>query len=257
MKKTLLSIIVIVVILFGTVLLTKDMLAKAALIKGIKAAAGLEVSTRSVHIGILRSVAGIEGLKISNPSGFSDAFLADIPEIYVDYDLPSLFKKKVHLKELRINIQELLVSQGKDRKFNVSRLTLLMPKPSGAEPPQINIDELVLKVGKVVYKDYAQEPGPKILEYNLNIDERFSNVTDPSKLAGQVIVKILARVNITDFLNVNLKPVKEQFSQGLQQGQALVSEATGTAKQSVGELQGTTKETIDAAKGNFKKLLGQ
>lgn len=255
MKKIFLSLLVFLFVVVGIALLLKDMLAKAALIREVKAATGLEVGIRKVHIGIFKTSVSIEGLTISNPPGLADELLADIPEVYVDYDLPSLFIDTIHIRELRLIVQELHVVQDKDRKFNLGRVAFLAPKPLGAKSAQLAIDQLVLNIGRLVYKDYTREPTPKVLEYDLALHETFRNVTDPSKLAGQVIVKILARVNISDFLN--LQSVKGKVPRGLQQVPAQVPEAAGSVKQGIEEVQGSAASTLNSASDDVKKLLGQ
>ncbi|MFH1790840.1 MAG: hypothetical protein ABH885_02515, partial [Candidatus Omnitrophota bacterium] len=54
------------------------------------------------------------------------------------------------------------------------------------------IDRLRLKIGKVSYKDYSARQGtPRVMEYNINLDEEYTNITNPYTLVSLIVVKAL------------------------------------------------------------------
>jgi hypothetical protein len=196
----------------------RNIIVKEAIKKGIEEAAGIEVEIKKIDIGLLKSSVEIQSLKIYNPAGFTERLMADIPQIYVDYDLAGFFKNKVHLKKLRIDIKELSAVLGKSGKLNFNSLALLAPKPSGNKPPEVKIDELYLKIGKVAYKGYLPALGGRGAEFNLNIEETFHDVTDPSKLTRDILNRILSRLGISDFAKLDIPGEITQMKQKVVEG---------------------------------------
>ena len=68
----------------------------------------------------------------------------------------------------------------------------------------MQIDELNLKIGKLIYKDYSMPGEPSVSEYNINIDSRYKNI----KNANQIIKLIVARAVINTAVE-NLLDVRE------------------------------------------------
>ena len=84
-------------------------------------------------------------------------------------------------------------------KLNVNSLALLVPKQGSGKPPEVKIDELFVKIGKVSYQGYFPGAGVKTMEFDPNINETFHDVTDPSKVAGQIIHSIISKIGIGSF----------------------------------------------------------
>lgn len=231
MKKVFMSIIVVLLILVVVAVFARDMFARAFFTNALRKITGLEVKTSAIRIGLSKSFVAIEGLEVSNPAGFPDKLMIQAPEIYVAYDLGAFFKQKVHLSEIRIDIAQLAVIQDKSMKLNVNSLALLLPKPSGQKPPEVKIDTLKLKIGKVVYKNYGLGPEPKAVEFNPNIDETFTDVTDPSKITSEILVKVLSRLGISDLASFGTKTFKEEVAKIEGQAKTAAGEAVNKAKE--------------------------
>lgn len=218
MKKIAISILILAVCAVIVLVAARNIIVKEAIKKGIEEAAGIKVEIKKIDIGLFKPLVEIQSLKIYNPSGFTERLMADIPQIYVDYDLAGFFKNKVHLKELKIDIKELSAVLDKSGKLNFNSLALLAPKPSGNKPPEIKIDELTLKIGKVVYKGYLSALGGTGGELNLNIEEKFRDVTDPSKLTRDILNRILSRIGISDFAKLVIPGEITQMKQKVVEG---------------------------------------
>lgn len=236
MKKLIISIVVAVVIIVGGFVIARNILARTIIIKGVKAVTGMAVDIKSINIGLIRSGISVSGLRIYNPSGFSDRLLADIPEVYVDFDLLGLFRNQVHLRQLKIDINECDIILNESGKLNVNSLALFLPKPGGGKPPEVKIDELRLKIGKVIYKDYFPAVGARSKEFNIDIDENFHDVTNPSRVAGDILKRILERIGIAGLANFDIKTQATQIKEQTQQA--------------VGDLLQKTKEDL---KSTFSK----
>ena len=226
MKKILINIIVVIVIVVSGLVIARNILAKMIIVKGVKSVTGMAVDIKSINIGLRHSGIAVKGLKIYNPAGFNDKLLADIPEVYVDFDLLGLLRNQVHLRQLKINISELSVILNENRKLNVNSLALLSPKSSGTKTAQVKIDELQLKIIKVAYQGYLPAVGVKSKEFNINIDENFHDVANPSKVAADILKRILGRIGIGDLANFGIKVEATQIKEQAQQAAGEVMQQT-------------------------------
>ncbi|MFA5411269.1 MAG: hypothetical protein WC321_05360 [Candidatus Omnitrophota bacterium] len=226
MKKFLIAIIVVIVIILGGLVIARNIIARTVIVRGIKAVTGMAVDIRSISIGLARSGISVSGLKIYNPEGFKDRLLADIPELYVDFDLLGFFRNQAHLRRLKIYIDEFNVVLNESGKLNVNSLALFLPKPGGGKPPEVKIDELRLKIAKVVYKGYLPALGVKSGEFNIDIDETFHDVTNPSKVAGDILKRILNRIGIGGLENFKIKDLSTQIKEEAQRAVGGIIEGT-------------------------------
>jgi len=129
-----------------------------------------------------------------------------MPEIYVDYDLPAIFKGKVHLEEMRLNMNEFVVVKNEKGELNLDALKVVQAQKEGKKPeakakeggkiPEIQIDTLKLKVGKVVYKDYSGGGNPTVREFKVNLDEELANLIlfEQAYSAAARIVSVIQRM---------------------------------------------------------------
>jgi len=225
MKKLMIAVLIIVLLVAGGVFFGRNILARLIIVKGIKQACGLKVEISGIDIR-LPSVR-ISGLKVYNPSDFRDRVMLDIPEIYVDFDLPGFFKNKVYLHKLRLDIRKIDIVLNEQGKLNVNSLALLLPKSSGKKPPEVKIDELSVKIEKVVYRGYFPVVGVKSGEFDLRIDETFRNVTEPSKITRQLLERVLSRIGLSDLDNLKdagKKKLKEELNEVTQEAVDKVTE---------------------------------
>ena len=226
MKKNLIGIVTVIVIIVFLFLAARNILARTIVAKGVKAVTGMAVDIKSINIGLFRPGISVTGLKVYNPQGFSDKLLAHIPEVYVDFDLAGLLRNRVHLRQLKIDISELNVILSESRKLNVNSLALFLPKPGVGKAPQVQIDELWLKVGKVTYKAYLPAVGVKSKEFNMALDEKFHDVTNPSKVAADVLKRVLAHLGIANLANFDIKAQATQIKEQAQQAVGGVLQGT-------------------------------
>ena len=242
MKKILIATFMLIIFVVIVLVIARNSIVKTAIIKGVEAAAGVEVKIQDVDIGLFNSYATIKYLKVYNPAQFSDRLMADIPQIYLDYDLAGFLKNKVHFKKLKIEIKELSVVMNEKGKLNINSLAVLLPKPNGTKPPEVKIDVLILKIGKVVSKGYLTVIGAKTMEFALNLDETFNDVTNPSKVAGEIFKKIISRINISDFANIDIAGANKSVEE---------------VKSAIKELESTGKGTLEKAKEDLKNIFSQ
>jgi len=118
----------------------------------------------------------------------------------------------------------------------------------------MQVDVLELKVGKVIYKDYSKGAQPAVQEFNLNLNERFTDINDPNKLVGVIVAKALANTTIARLANFDLKALEGTLGDTLATAQKLagsaqevISSSSGTVAQVAQKAEETAKETTKAA----------
>ncbi len=201
---------------FGRVILVK-----AAVSVGVKKVTGLPLRIERMQVGVFRTTVGAQGVQLLNPAGFPDRVMADIPELYVDYDLPAFFRGKIHLEELKIHLREFVVVRNARDELNLDSLSSVQqakarkeekPVPSHSrKPAPLQMDRLHLKVGKVIYKDYSRGGTPFVQEFNVNLDERYSAITDPTALGSLIVSRALFKTAIAQLANFDLNALNRQI----------------------------------------------
>ena len=212
LKKILIGSVLLVVVLLAA----KNVVAKIAVSSGVWGVTGLKLEMRSLSVGLFRSRVHAQGVKLYNPEGFPDKIMADLPELYVDYDLPAFFTGKTHLRELRVDLNEFVVVKDAQGRLNLDSLKPVQKakqegkeKPKPVKPGSFRIDDLQLKVGRVVYKDYSGGGAPRIEEYPVNLDEHHKNVNDPTALGALIVSRALLKTSVARLANFDLKELDD------------------------------------------------
>lgn len=271
MKKKIIIIPAIVFAIIIALFVSKNMIIKTSVTTGVKAMTGLKLSIRSMNVGVFKSLIGINELQLYNPSGFEDKLMMDLPEIYVDYNLGAIMGGKAHLEEVRLNLREFIVVKNANGQLNLDSLRVVeetedegVKKDDGkkekTEMPDIQIDLLALKIDRVIYKDYSKGSSPKVKEFNVNIDERYENITDPQSFVRLIIVKALKNTTIASLANFDIGKLQKGLTEtvrkttekaletqinAVEAGKNLIEEKTTE----------TTKDAVEKASDTIKKFL--
>ncbi len=261
MKRVITFILVVAAVLFGLVL-AKNSLAQGAVQGVFKKVTGLDLKIASLNLGIMAGRLDARGIRLNNPPGFVDPVMADMPVLLVDLEPASLFGGSPHLEEVQLELKELIVVKNADGKLNLDYL-----KPAGsqkatsdkpakaAKAPQIQIDSLRLKIGKVIYKDYSKGGNPSVQQFSLNLDETNTNITNVNALLPLIISKALFNTTLGKLVNFDISGLASQLdlsgvnfdSLGMGRFKDLSAQA---AKQAQGALSGATKALQGAASGS-------
>lgn len=249
--KKLFTVTAVILGLLIFISLTKNVIAKNAVSAGVRAITGLKLNMRSMDVDIIRTLISIKGLELFNPSGFKDKLMVDMSEIYVDYDLGAFLKGKVHLERVRLNLKEFVVVKNQRGELNLDSIKTVKAKKKTptkkTKMPDIQIDVLELKIGKVIYKDYLSKTSPKVREFNVNIDERYENITDPRMFANLIVFKALMNTSIAGLADFDLGLLQDGLGVTLGTASKVVD---GTAD----AVLETGAKVTDAAKKTTEKL---
>ncbi len=254
MKKILIAIVVILVVLF----LAKDYIAGAFLTMGVSSFTDLSASVQKLDLGVFKSAVDVKGFKLYNPPMvFKDRVMMDMPELYINYDAGSMLSGTKHFKEIKLNLKEFVVVKNVDGKLNLDSLKAIetkigQKKSEEQQASSLKIDVLELKIDKVVYKDYSRAGTPVIKEFNVGINERYTNITNPKSLVSLIVFKALVNTSIASLANIDLGPLKGAASDALGN---VTKAAVGAAAGAIGVSSGAAKEAASTATEAVKKLL--
>lgn len=255
MKRALRILIVSLVVLVISAF-AKDVIIKVSVEKAVEIVTGLKLSIQSFKVAIIRTYVDIKNLRLYNPPGYKDRMMLHITNIYVVYDLSDIIAGNMHLPELAIRLKEFVVVKNEKGELNLNSLKVVQAQKEGkkpesarkGKPQQIKIDTLELEIGKVIYKDYSQGDKPIIRIFNINLKERYSNITNPYTLASLIVVKALTNTTIANLTNFDLQGLNGTISDTLATAQKVTAEAVGKATQIVKDAKGTVQTATDTAK---------
>ena len=259
MKPFFKGVLLVLLVMAIAVWLLKNAVAKAAVTTGVQAMTGLHLGIHSMNVGIVNSAVGIRGLTLENPAGFSDRVMVDLPEIYVRYDLGAFLQQRVHLPEVRLDLKEFMVVRDPQRRLNLDALKVVQQSKRGpapakkAEPekaPEIQIDALRLKIGKVVFKDYTGGGAPHVQEFSINLDERYTQITNPQALAALIVSRALMNTSVAKLTGLDVSAIQSQMGAQLRQAMAGAAVAARAVQaEATKQLQTTTQGVTKAAEG--------
>jgi len=267
MKKLTMIVVVVLGVLIA-VAFAKDFIIKTSVEAGVGVVTGLRISIGSFRAGILSTLVDIGNLKIYNPEGFKDKVMLDMPKIYVDYDLSDIMKGTIHMTAIKIYLREFVVVKNESGQLNLDSLKVVQAEKDGGKAeakeagklPPIRIDVLELKIGRVLYKDYSRGGEPMTKEFNINLDERYENITDPYSIVSLIVVKAMANTSVGSMAGFDVRGLQKTIPGILGSAQKVATRAASEvhktaakALKGIGDMPGNTHETVkkttDALKG--------
>lgn len=251
MKSILKVLLIAIVIVFGLAL-AKDLIAKAAIENGAQLVTGLGLKMDRFHLGILKGKVEINNLRLQNPRGYEEPSMMKMPRILVDIEPAAILKGKIHLEDMIIEMEEFYVVKNSQGELNLD--TLKPVQKEGAEPqpekkkkeagamPEMQIDHLHLKVGKVVFKDFSKGGEPSVKNFNINLDEEFENITDPNTLVRLIVAKTLLQTSIGNLIDFDLGGLNESVGEALASSKEMAMKAASEAQAKLGDAAGSARE---------------
>ena len=262
---------VIILAVIVVAFLAKNMIAKSVVETAVRAVAGVKLDLGKLNVGLTNTLVEIKDLNLHNPKGFQDPIMLSMPEIFVDYSLSKIFTGKVHVDEIRVHLKEFLVVKDKDGKLNLDSLKVIQnqkkkdvkkeeKKGEAIKPSDVAIKNLSLKVERVVFKDYSKGDEPKVKEFNLNINENYSDIENLQAVAALIIVKVMTKTTLASLTSFDVTGLSDSVSGALSGAtdvaQKAVGEAADTAKKALGGAKDTLKGTTEDLKGLIKNPFG-
>jgi hypothetical protein len=189
---------------------------------------GFDVTVKSLVLNPFKAEVDVHGLLVKNPHTFPRTEYLDIPTFHARAPLKTLWAANPVIDFVRVEIQQITFVRNSDGTLNATLFyDRLFPalkeqkptptprpvtkpgeRPAPTKPPEPTkpprerpapdkpeflIRRLELKLHRVVTDDrYSRTPTNK--EFNLAIDQTFSDVTDPAQLFTPAVIRALSPV---------------------------------------------------------------
>ncbi len=188
--KWLFILVLTAVALVVGLLFSKDAILKATVEQQIRAQTGMDAKIGRLSLGLLSPVVTIENLKLHNTPEFGGTPFLDIRELHLEYDRDALAQRKLRIKLLRLNLEELTVVRNASGTTNITT----MKGPAPAKPPRLagdvefyGVDVLNLSLGKIQLIDLKEPRNNRLRNVNLQ-NQVFNNVRTPGDLYGVLLM---------------------------------------------------------------------
>lgn len=197
------KIVPIILVVLVILVLMKDVLIKSAVESGASFVAGAQVKITSLSFGLATSKVEIKGFRLYNPPGYPHEVMVDIPLVRVVYDLPAILTGHLHLPEMTVNLDKVVLIKDKQGRLNVDALKVAQQKeePASQKPKQkqaaakqmpMQLDHVNLNLGKVIVKDYSQGEPPSILAYDIGVrNKKYEKITSAQQLATLILTNAM------------------------------------------------------------------
>jgi hypothetical protein len=170
----------------------------------------------SVDMRLFKSQVEVRNVRLNNPPEFEEKLMAELPLLYVDYQLGSLLRREPHINDMTLDIKQIVIVKNKAGVSNVSKLRGVRGNggdagadASGKSATKYRLDTLRLKIGTVVVKDFSRgKPTERIIP--LNIDTTYKNISDSTDVHRLVLLTVMSTVRLPD---IGIKP--EDLLKGL------------------------------------------
>ncbi len=267
--KKLISILVVVFAVLALLVIFRNQAIKIVSENAVTLVTGFKTQIGSVGYD-MPSTIQIKDLKIENPAGFTEKTFVSLPEIFVSLDLPALLKeKRIHLREMRLNLSEINIEKNAKGVSNVELLAGVgkqgqttaagaqaktEPSKQGALP--FYLDRLELTLHQVRYKDSSGNMIPKDVSVNLNVNQEvFLGISDPNAIVSVILLKVLYG---TTFGNLGLDPemLKGKLTGSLSSGQDLLKQGAGVAVEKAQVLTDSATKAVGQGTGVLKGTAG-
>ncbi|MCA9393429.1 MAG: hypothetical protein KC900_04425 [Candidatus Omnitrophica bacterium] len=260
--KLLKKLLFLIVFLLVVLVLARNYVVKIGAEQFVKQQTGLPLKMEGINIGLVDTKIDIDDLKLYNPPNFEEKLMVNIPDIYVDYNLPEIIKGNIHLNEIRFHLNEVIIVKNKAGQTNIDALKALQqPKQEGDAPKKEEpkpkaekkkggeyIGKASFRVDRFTFKDYSGDGEPKIITKDIGLNKTYKDIDSFNKLVALIVVDATVSSGLSDLVNIT--------SAAQLLGNDLLNQAGGTIKGVAdGLLKGSDSLTEKAKglKGLFKK----
>lgn len=225
---------------------------------------GFDATVASLSCNPFTGRLTIRGLVLTNPSSFPTGDFLQLREFHAAGEVWSLLSDRISLDELTLDVRRIALVRRADGRSNADlfaqNLGFVPPAlgvPAVASPPSLpaaaapaspakkfRIKQLVLRVDQLVLADYSGA-APDVKQYDLAVDQRYENVTEPRQI---LVPEVLRRVAAE-----NLGPILARLVPG-DLGRALGDSARAAARSGEALIKDAGTQATDLLHGLREKL---
>jgi len=266
MKNKAIIVVLVVLVVIGGLILSLGTLAAKGMSFGTKVATGMTLKVGAAVINPFTSTVDIKGVVLKNPKGFDESAMLKMPQFRVQYDIPALFKKVIHIPELEIYVEELNIVKNKEGETNIAYLKNLaentktttdktektVSQPKEKKKINLEIDYFHLKVDRVVYTNYATNGAPSVRAFTVGIDKEYYSIKDVNALILSVVTTSMMQTPMANLKDIGMGDVSGVTQQLFNKLDLQTIQISGLDSP---ELEGAKQKVVDSAADAVKKLL--
>ena len=204
MKKLLVRILFVIVTLVVIGVLGRNFIARKSVEIGVKGVTGFPLEIGAVQVGLLSGQLDVRNLKLMNPPEFEDQRFVDLPLFHVQYELGSLLKGVPHVKEIVVNVQQVVIVKNAKGQSNANaiqdKLAPTGDTPEKSAQPAVpakklayQVDLVRVHIGTVVKKDYSKgQPTEQTIPFNRDIV--FENISESTSISALVMKVVFGQL---------------------------------------------------------------
>ncbi len=256
-KKILIGIPLVLVLLIAVAWLFLDQIAKKAIEVGGEKAMGVPTKVESVSLRPILGKAAIEGLRISNPSGFESPFFMNLAKAEAKLDVGSVFEDTIVMESIELDgLKAHLEKSKQGANYEVILANMKKGEEEGAageEPGKKFLIRRVVVRNIDVRADVAIA-GEKLSSVDLRINEiTLENVgSEGSGVVVSQLMGTIVKAVLTAIVQQGAKVLPEVIVNGLGAGLKGVGKVgvkvIGGAGKAVG---GVAKDALEGIGGIF------
>lgn len=193
-------LLILAVLLVVVGVLARNFIVRTALQIGTRQATGFPLNIGAVDIGLLNGKLEVRDLKLTNPQDFDEKRFVDLPRLYVNYEIGSMLRRQPHVREMDVNLNELVIVKNAAGEYNAMKLKNMAAGDTAAKNEKktpYRVDVLHVKVGTVLVRDYSKG-SPTERVYKLNLDVTYKDLTETTDISKLVLATVLKNVGIPD-----------------------------------------------------------
>jgi hypothetical protein len=209
--KLLKRIVLVLVVLVVAAFFARNFIARKAVEIGAKQMTGFPLEIGSVNLGLFNGTLEVHDLKLLNPPEFHGGVFVDLPVFKVDYVTLSMLSGAPHIKELTVNVEQVVLVKNEKGETNADVLQAKVSPPAKAQPKgeqpakeappaketkkaKYQVDLVQLHVGSVVRKVYASGGQPSEKKIPLNQDIKITNLNESTSITAIIMQATLGPV---------------------------------------------------------------
>lgn len=201
MKKKriiLFKVILIIFVFLGGIYLAKDRILSLIVPQMISRMLGAEVDVQNVSLSFSEQSLIVEGLKVFNPSGFPEQVMLDVPFIHANIDVDSLFKHRIYLPFLKINIEAVNIDYNSKQVSNIKTAFNIGSTRKGRASWSYQIDYLALIVGWIKVTKIKKTEKPDVSIHYIFDYRVYEDICDVKHLGDLLVVDAIKMAKIKD-----------------------------------------------------------
>jgi hypothetical protein len=213
LRYLLIAVIVVLVVLY----FSRNIIAKRSVEIAVKEMTGFPLEIGSLNIGIFSGTLEVRDLKLMNPSEFQGGTFVNLPGLRVDYDTMSFLRRSPHIKELIVNVAEVVIVKNEKGQTNTAVMQEKAAsvsgggeKQTGGETPSTEtvapkeekamhyrVDLVKVHVaGTVIQRTIGRDGKASDRKLNLNVNATYKDISESTSISQLVMNTVFGQLGV-------------------------------------------------------------